>query len=198
MIVSKTPFRMSFVGGGSDLPGFLVSDELAGPFFKSRGYEPTASTLVLQRQLQKQLRLSDYRFVQLRQQYEIVVDETGARPTWWQNCTLGMIEPMELTLLDKKTGKPLAVALVTEMDGFSARWHQAAVGISNMVVQPASRRQGLGKFFLMQILRFLQEQCFELVELQVPGGNEAALLLFQQIGFEQADTGKVYKKGDES
>jgi ribosomal protein S18 acetylase RimI-like enzyme len=189
----NNPFYMSLYGG-SDLPGFLASDELASPFLQHRGYDPVSSNVILQRQLQKPLRLSDYRFVSCRQQYEIVAHEAGAMPTWWQNAVLGMIEPMELTLTDKKTGVPLAEALITELDTFSARWGQPAVGISQLVVKPESRRQGLGKFLMVQILRFLQEQCFELVELQVPASNDAALLLFQQLGFEQVDTGKVYKK----
>jgi ribosomal protein S18 acetylase RimI-like enzyme len=46
----------------------------------------------------------------------------------------------------------------------------------------------------MQVLRHLQEQCFKLAELQVPAENETALLFFQQLGFEQVDTGNVYRK----
>jgi ribosomal protein S18 acetylase RimI-like enzyme len=179
--------------GGSDQPGFLVSDELAGPFLAHRGYEVVANNIVLQRQLQKPLRLSDSRFVTCRQQFEIVADEAGARPTWWQNAVLGMIEPMRLSLLDKKTGHLMAEALITPMEG-AGPGPQATVGISHVFVDPESRRQGLGKFLMMHILRFLQEQCFTLAELQVPGDNEAALFLFQQLGFEAVDTGKVYKK----
>ncbi len=189
----NNPFYFGLYGG-SDQPGFLVSDELAGPFLQHRGYETGAGTAVLQRQLQKPLRLSDHRFVTCRQQYEIVAEEAPARPTWWQNCMLGMITPMELTLTDKKTGHTLAEAQITEMDTFSARWNQPAVGISHLNVEPESRRQGLGKFLMMQVLRFLQEQCFEIAEMQIASDNEAALLLAQQLGFEQVDTGRVYKK----
>jgi ribosomal protein S18 acetylase RimI-like enzyme len=180
--------------GGSDQPGFLVSDELAGPFFQHHGYETASSTVVFQRALQKPLKLSDYRFVNCRQQYEIATEEAPARPTWWQNSVLGMISPVELTLSDKKTGEKMAEAQITELEAFSARWHHPSVGISHVEVTPESRRQGLGKFLMMQVLRFLQEQCFELAELQVPGSNDTALLFFQQLGFEQVDTGKVYRK----
>jgi GNAT superfamily N-acetyltransferase len=104
------------------------------------------------------------------------------------------MEPLELILLEKRTGKPLAEALVADMEAFSATWHQPAIGISGVQVQPDWRRQGIGKFFMMQILRFLQEQCFELADLQIPADNEAGMMLCQQLGFEQVDTGKVYKK----
>jgi ribosomal protein S18 acetylase RimI-like enzyme len=189
----NNPFYFGLYGG-SDQPGFLVSDELAGPFLQHRGYEPVAATAVLQRGLQKPLRLSDSRFVTCRQQYEIMAEEAPARPTWWENCVLGMVAPLELTLTDKKSGRTLAEAQITELEAFSARWKKSTVGISHVVVEPESRRQGLGKFLMMQVLRFLQEQCFEMAELQVPNSNEAALLLFQQLGFEQVDTGKVYRK----
>jgi ribosomal protein S18 acetylase RimI-like enzyme len=189
----NNPFYLGLYGG-SGQPGFLISDEFVGPFLLHRGYETVASTAVLQLDLQKPIRVSDYRFVTARQQYDIMTEEAPAQPTWWQNSVLGMIQPLELTLTDKKTGDTLAEAQITEMEGFSARWQQPSVGISNVIVEPESRRQGLGKFLMMQVLRHLQEQCFKLAELQVPAENETALLFFQQLGFEQVDTGNVYRK----
>jgi ribosomal protein S18 acetylase RimI-like enzyme len=180
--------------GGSNLPGFLASDELAGPFLEQHGYALYRRTLVLQRQLQKPLRVADPRFMNHRQRFDIYADTVKARPTWWQNCELGVAEPLEFVMQEKPSGQAVATALVVELEGFSWRWNQPAVGILDIQVRLDRRRQAIGKYFLTQILQFLQEQCYLIVETQVPEGSEPALKLVQGLGFEQVDTGKMYQK----
>lgn len=187
------PFYLG-IYGGSALPGVLASDQQAGNFFLQHGYEEYATTLVFQRIVQRPLRMSDPRFMTLRKDCEIIADEAGAQPTWWQNSVLGMIEPLELTLVEKKTGKGLASAMITDLGVYRATWNQLGVGVTNFLVQPEARRKGIGKFFLTQIIRFLQEQCFSLVEIQVNETNEAGIALCHQLEFDQVDTGKVYQK----
>jgi hypothetical protein len=47
---------------------------------------------------------------------------------------------------------------------------------------------------LFQALRYVQDQCFELAELQAPEGNEPAARLCQALGFAQVDVGRLYRK----
>ena len=61
-------------------------------------------------------------------------------------------------------------------------------------VAPAFRRQGMAKFLLSQMLRYLQEQYFGLTEVQTMQHNQAAIQLYQSLGFQQVDTGRIYKK----
>jgi ribosomal protein S18 acetylase RimI-like enzyme len=56
------------------------------------------------------------------------------------------------------------------------------------------RRQGLAKFLMAQILRYLQDQFFNLVEIQVQADNTAAIELLRGLGFEQVDAGHIYRK----
>ena len=56
------------------------------------------------------------------------------------------------------------------------------------------RRQGVGKYLLAQLLRYLQEQYFGVAEVQVTEDMEAALKMFRTIGFSQVDVGYMYKK----
>ena len=46
----------------------------------------------------------------------------------------------------------------------------------------------------MQLLRYLQEQYFGLVEVQVPERNESGTRLFKSLGFVQVDAGRAYVK----
>jgi ribosomal protein S18 acetylase RimI-like enzyme len=52
----------------------------------------------------------------------------------------------------------------------------------------------LAKFLLAQLLRYLQEQYFGLTEVQAAEHNQAAINLFQSLGFRPVDAGRSYKK----
>jgi ribosomal protein S18 acetylase RimI-like enzyme len=80
------------------------------------------------------------------------------------------------------------------MDLFSWRWNQPAVGIAELEVVPELRRQGLAKFLLTQMLRYLQEQYFGLAEIQMAEHNHPLINLCTGLGFQQVDTGHLYKK----
>ncbi len=189
----RNPFYLGLYGG-SDTPGILTSDSLAGPFLKHHGYHPIETTIVYQRMMVDPLRITDPRFVSCRQQYDIYADASPARPTWWQNANLGMIEPIEFRMEEKTNQRVIAKAQVIELEGFTWKWNQPAVGISDVIVEEEFREKGLGKFFLTQILRFLQEQCFLIAEMQVPEENQPIIHLCQAMGFNPVDIGKTYKK----
>jgi ribosomal protein S18 acetylase RimI-like enzyme len=55
------------------------------------------------------------------------------------------------------------------------------------------RRQGIAKFLMSQILRYLQEQYFGIVEIQSMERNQPAVKLIKSCGFEQVDFGRMYK-----
>ncbi len=181
------------VYGGSYSPGFLDSDPLAGPFLEHRGYAVESTCLVFQRSLRRQLDLADGRFAAHRLRYEIHASPFRGT-TWWQECILGPVELHEYRLQDKLTGRTAARALMWEMETYNQRWNQHAIGITDLVVPAEMRRQGLGKFLLAQILRYLQDQFFSIVEMQVRADNTAALNLLRGIGFEQVDAGHIYRK----
>jgi ribosomal protein S18 acetylase RimI-like enzyme len=188
------PFYLGLYGG-SDLPGVLDSDAETAAFLKKRGYASGPSSLVFQRRLGQALKLLDPRSTNLRRRYDLQVDLAPARSlTWWQNSVLGLAEPLLFALADQQSGASAASALVYELEGFSWRWNQPSVGILDFFVRPELRGQGLGKLLLFQVLRYVQEQCFELAELQVPEGNEPAVRLCQALGFTRVDTGRTYQK----
>jgi GNAT superfamily N-acetyltransferase len=149
----------------------------------------------LQCALSRPVKLIDPRCANLRQRYDLVVE--APRPedtTWWQNCVFGLVEPLLFALADRQNGAVAARAFVYELEGFSWRWGKPAVGIVGLHVRPELRRHGLGRFLLAQILRYVQDQCFELVEVQVVEENATALKLCQGLGFEQADVGRIYQR----
>jgi ribosomal protein S18 acetylase RimI-like enzyme len=187
------PFYLGLYGG-SELPGFLASDVTMEPFFLGHGYRVHQTSLVYQRQLIKPVNVTDGRFAGLRQQYEVVVAPVTGIASWWQECVLGPLELIEFRLEEKPTGRVAARCRVWEMEGFSWRWNLPAVGITEVEVREDVRRRGLAKFLLAQILRYLQDQFFGVAEVHALEDNEPALRLFQGLGFEQVDVGRMYRK----
>jgi ribosomal protein S18 acetylase RimI-like enzyme len=192
------PFNPFYLGlyGGSELPGFLASDPMADPFFTHHGYQVFQTSLVLQRPLNRPTNVVDGRFGAFRNRFDLRITPRHESGTWWQEASLGLVEPFDFRLEEKKGGELAAQTSVWEMEGFSCRWNHPAVGLTDVTVRPDLRRQGLGKFMLAQILRYLQEQFFGLVEVHVLEQNGSAVRLFRAVGFEQVDLGRAYRKGD--
>ena len=80
------------------------------------------------------------------------------------------------------------------MEGFSWRWGAPSVGLIDLSVEEGLRRQGLAKLLLVNILQYLQDQYFAIVEAHVREANVPALNLYRALGFEQVDVGRSYRK----
>jgi ribosomal protein S18 acetylase RimI-like enzyme len=186
------PFTFGLYGG-AEAAGFLESDPLARPFLEKHGYRVRQSVLVYQRPLDRPLSVIDVRFPPHRQRYDV---HGGLRTdlTWWQDCVLGPLELHEYRLVDKLVGHTVARASLWEMETFNGRWNQHAVGLLGLEVQPELRRRGLGKFLLAQLVRFLQEQFFGVVEVHIDVANVAAAGLLRGLSFDQVDTGHSYRR----
>jgi ribosomal protein S18 acetylase RimI-like enzyme len=180
--------------GGSEMPGFLDSDSAAEPFFTKRGYLVGRTMQILQRRLGTPVKIFDARFVGHRQRFEICENIASRLRSWWQYNLFNGCEPRVFTLLDKRGDKAAAQATWWEMEGFGYRWNVPAVGVLDWFVRPELRGQGVGKFFLTQIMRKAQEELLEVMELQVSSDNVAACKLCQGLGFEQVDLGRMYQR----
>jgi ribosomal protein S18 acetylase RimI-like enzyme len=186
------PFTFALYGGARSC-GFLASDTLARPFLERHGYRAGPPVAVLQRPLAQPLTVADGRFAAFRQRFDI---HAGPRHglSWYEEAVLGPIEVHEYRLTERATGRAVARAGLWEMETFSQRWNEHAVGVLEFEVAPERRRQGLGKFLLAQLLRHLNEQFFSLVEAQAPAGDAAANGLLQGLGFSPVDEGSLYTR----
>ena len=181
--------------GGSNVPGILMSEPDAAPFLDALGAKPLEQVLVFQKKLDTPLTLADARFAHLRRRYEVQTLRLAGIATWWHECVYGQLEPVELRLSDKLTGYPAARSVVWELEGFSWRWNQPAAGLLDLQVRDDLRRQGLGKLLAAQAMRFVQDQFFAVLEMQVPAAESALVALCQSLGCEQVDEGWTYHIG---
>jgi ribosomal protein S18 acetylase RimI-like enzyme len=191
-----SPLNPFYLGlyGGSGSSGFLLSDTAAEPFLTRHGYCAEQSDLVYQARLSGTFNVVDGRFAALRRRFEIRAQPKGRPSTWWQACVLGPLEMLEFCLDDKLTNKTVARATVWEMDGFSQRWNEAALGLASVEVCQDLRRQGVAKYLLSQAFRYLQDQYFTIAEARTQEREEAATKLLQSLSFRQVDTGRQYRR----
>jgi ribosomal protein S18 acetylase RimI-like enzyme len=189
----RNPFYVGLYGGSSS-SGILASDPTADPFLTRLGYQPEEIHQALQRRLDTPFNLTDGRFPGLRRKFEIrIVPRVGAA-SWWQECILGPLELVEFRLEEKLTGKAVAVASAWDMDTYSQRWREAAVGLIHIEVLPELRRQGLAKFLMDQLIRHLQDQCFLRTEVVTTPDDVPINCLLTGLGFQQVDLGHAYHK----
>ncbi|MCI0638739.1 MAG: GNAT family N-acetyltransferase [Gemmataceae bacterium] len=188
------PYNPFYLGlyGGCDSPGFLTSDSFAEQFLTKHGYKVVRRTLVLQRVLDQAVRIIDTRFAPHRQRFQVHIRPPRAFDDYWQECVLGFLEPVEVALVDRQKEKTAARTWHWEMEGFSRRWNRPAVGILGFEVAPEWRRQGVGKFLLSNVLRQVQEQFFEIVEVHLQDNNQHAIQFVKSLAFEHVDTGQVF------
>jgi ribosomal protein S18 acetylase RimI-like enzyme len=195
-IAGLNPFQFGLYGGCSST-GFLESDALARQFLERRQYVRQTTLLVMDRALEAPLSIADGRFPAYRQRFEIFALPLK-NMTWWQECVAGPIELHEYRMQDKTTNRIAARMTLWHMETFAQRWNEHAVGLVDLHVEPMLRRQGLAKFFLVQILRHLHEQFFTLIEISVRESNEAAINLFRGFGFKEVDRGHCYRRADDA
>jgi ribosomal protein S18 acetylase RimI-like enzyme len=189
----NNPFYMGLYGG-CDSPGFLKSDALAEPFFLKHDYRIDQKIIVLQHTLDQPMKMFDPRFLPLRNRFELQFGSPRRLLNWWQEAVHGYVDPLQFVLHDRQGGGWVARTLVWEMETFSAYWQRPTVGIFDFEVNPSYRRQSVGRYFLSLIMKYIQEQFFTLVELQMEDTNEAGLDFLSSLDFEHVDTGQVFVK----
>ena len=187
----NNPFYMGLYGG-CESPGFLVSDPLAEPFFRKQGYRVDQKILVLQRLLDQPMKMFDPRFVPMRPRYELQFGTPRRLLSTWHEYVHGYVDPLQFVLNDRQTGTWVARTLVWDMEPFSPEWRRPSVGIFDFEVNPPHRRGAVGRYFLSLIMKYIQEQFFTLVELQLEETNYMGLQFLRSLDFEQVDMGQVY------
>jgi ribosomal protein S18 acetylase RimI-like enzyme len=188
----RQPFYWGVYGGCEPL-GVLASDACADPFLRKNGFEVALTQIVLQRSLDQPINVPDARFAGIRRRTEVKIAPRASTRTWYDECVIGPLEMLHFQVHEQASGNIVAEARVWDMDLFGWRWHQPAAGLIDLSVVESRRRQGLGKYIVLQVLKYLQEQFFTLVETHVPAMNSAALGLFHSVGFTDADEGRVYR-----
>lgn len=189
----NNPFYLGLYGG-SRLPGILKEEQFLLQLFEQHGYQQVGEQIILQCRLAAFRPPINRQQMSVRRKYQIMAIIDPIPDNWWDACTLGLTDRTKFLLVDRKDGESHGYVTFWDMEPLASSWGVHAMGLYDLFVEPAFRRQGLATFLIGEALRQLQSQGITLAEFQTRSDDNAALELFDGLGFERIDAGLVLEK----
>ncbi len=187
------PFYVGLYGGCRP-SGFLDSDPNAAPFFTRLGYAEAGRNLIFQRDVSRRNDPVSIRLVAIRRRMELVIDEEPECATWWWQSRFGRLDTLVFHLVPKDGSPAVATATVVGLDLYLQKWLVRAVGITDLLVNDIERRKGYGQALVLEIGRRLRDETVTCFDAHVVESNTVVAELLRFVGFEQVDTGIVYRR----
>ena len=180
--------------GGSECSGVLSAHATFHRAVRRAGYEPSATSVLMEADLGVP-EARDPKAPLIRRRVKLEIDEDAPPARWWDSQALGPFRTASFRLVDRADGRILASALTWEMAGLARGPgdDRSATGLISLEVHPDSRRQGLGRHLVGEILRHDREQMVGVVTVQTETTNVAALALYRSLGFQAVETGTLYR-----
>ena len=147
--------------------------------------------------LQRSLSTGDpisFRLSLIRRKMDPFIFALPENPTWWWFARYGRLENVRFRLMPKAGGPEVAGATVSGLDLYIEPWGQRAIGVSELEVKDAARRQGHGQALLIEVIRRMRQEQVALAEAHIAEDNPGAIATFKSVGFQQVDRGVVYRK----
>lgn len=179
------PFYLG-IYGGAEYSGVLLSDEQAIRRYLSAGYVETGRRLVMQKRVIGFRSPVDRKQMGLRRNYTVSQVNEPAPASWWDACVHQPTDRQRFSARDTSGAVKGMVDLWT-IAPMGASWGVQAVGISELKILEATRRQGLGVFLVSEALKVAVAEGAALAETHIPSDNAAALKICKVLGFEEVD-----------
>ena len=180
--------------GGSEPAGVLDGHTAFARAARRAGYEPCATSILLEADLRRP-EARDPRLVLLRRQIEVKIVEDALPAGWWRSLAIGYFRHSSCTLVDRRDGKEVASATTYEVAaGAPLGDGRSRTALLDVRVDPARRRRGFGRLLVDEVLRESRRQQTDGVWVQVGATNDAALGLYRGLGFEPVDTSTLYRR----
>jgi GNAT superfamily N-acetyltransferase len=189
----RGPFYLGLYGG-SALPGVPTGDDFALRMFQRHGYVATAPTTLLERDLASLRPVVDRIQIQLRRKATVEAIFDPPPKGWWEACTIGSFSTIGYVIRRRDGGSDPGSVLYWSMDPLSASRHARMMGMVDLRIETAARRQGWAKYLLSESLRHLAGQGVAAVQAQVMPDEQEAAELLVRLGFQQVGAGVVLKK----
>ena len=179
--------------GGSELPGILDSDPTQAEHFRRNGYTEASRVVVLQRELPR-LRAPGVREARrVRRETEFEQTLMPRAKDWWEACVTGGQDRIRFALRSRASGEEIASAVFWDIEPLASAWGIPTVGITELFVSPEHRRQKVATYLLGESLRHVLRRGAAMAEAQTMAENEAAISLYESLGFTRVDGGAVFR-----
>ncbi|WP_152051669.1 GNAT family N-acetyltransferase [Tautonia marina] len=181
--------------GGSEFAGILREHDAFHRAARASGFNEVARSILLERDLSGSAEPGfDPKSVLLRRRFQLTVEEDAAFASWWDALALGATYAIRFQLEDS-AGRAVATATTWDMAGFERLDGRLRAGLIDVEVANESRRQGLGKYLIREVIRYHMQRGIHALAVQTRAPNEAALALYQSLGFEAVDEAMLYRLG---
>ena len=189
---SKFPCSPFYLGlyGGSRVPGIAEKDEQASAVCKKFGFNDTGEIVVFRRSLVGFRTVVDRRQMKVRRAYQIRADADPSLQSWSEACTMGKNLRMRFSLIDRRDDSVRGSVSYWDMEPLANSWGVTAMGMYNLNVDDAARREGLATFLVGESVRHLASQSFGMIEAQTTATNEPTCGLLEKLGFERFAVGR--------
>jgi ribosomal protein S18 acetylase RimI-like enzyme len=181
------------VYGGSECSGVLEAHHSFHRASRDSGYEPVASTVLMEADLSAP-EFRDPKSLLIRRQTRLEVIEDALPSSWWESAAIGYTQITRFRVLNKVDERELARASTWDMAAFGRLDGKARTGVIDVEVAEGERRKGYGRHLISEILRHCRSQWGEVVSLQTRSTNEAAIALYESLGFEAVETATLYRR----
>ena len=189
----NAPFYLGLYGG-SQIPGFVVEDELAVNAIRRAGFELDDKIVTMERRLAGFRTIVDREQMALRRQYQINAVADPLESSWWESCTVGMAERDRFSVYDKSNQNVCGSVSYWDVQPLANHWGVLARGMYNLSVSEELRRCGIATFLVGESLRHLMQQGIGIVEAQTRESDQAAIGVFSKLGFEQVSHGLLMSR----
>lgn len=180
--------------GGSEFSGILGAHAAFQRASQQAGYQPISKVAILERNLSRSVR-DDPRSAVWKAQSRVEFQEDVLPAGWWEALAIGLFRPTRARVLDRHDGAVLASATTWEIAGATDTGDgYSRTAVINVQVHPAHRRRGLGRFLIDEIAREARRQYADILALQTPETNLAAMGLYSATGFDRVETATLYRK----
>jgi ribosomal protein S18 acetylase RimI-like enzyme len=187
------PFYLGLYGG-CGLPGVLQSDVTRQTIFRAAGFEEIDCVKVFQRPLLGFRPPVHRLLMQFRRTTEIDVKLDPPARDWWSACTTAGFDQFRYELTSQADNRDLAQATLWSMEALSKGWGEHALGLFDISVASAENREALAIHLLAEAMKQASDLGMTCVEGQAMQRDVAAINVFEQLGFQQIDTGTVLRK----
>ncbi len=194
------PMNSFYLGlyGGSEIPGILESNQVLRETCLERGYRETCQIPILQSDL-KMFRPPLSRSVrQIRRLTRIAETVDPVASSWWDACVWGAMQRDRFELVDSSNNRIVAMASFWDIQPLSSSWGVCTSGLFDVYVEPDWRRRGAASYLLSEAFQRLRSRGVGTVEAQTMASNDAAVAMYQHLGFSEVDRGRLFRKDSQA
>jgi ribosomal protein S18 acetylase RimI-like enzyme len=179
--------------GGSEFSGILSGHASFQRAAIRNGYEPAATSIVMEADLAIP-EPRDPRWPILRRQTRVEIHDDTLPDGWWQSLSIGLFRPTRFLLVDRTDERVMGRATTWDIpSGPGIADGRSRTGLFDVEIEPVFRGKGFGRLLVSEVFRHARQQFAELVSVHTAATNAPALSLYESLGFKQVETSTLYR-----